>query len=79
MKGAARVGSLGALCGGLTALWVYNVWSRSVRVQDDRDVLASMARRPLRLTEHAACRMDCRCAQGGVPSVRLWRRPPIIR
>ena len=44
------------------ALWAWNVWSRAVQLQDDRDVLDRMAARPLRLTEHAACRMDCRCA-----------------
>lgn len=47
------------------ALWAWNVWSRVQQRQEDRRILDAMLRLPLAITEHAACRMDCRCAGGG--------------
>lgn len=41
------------------------MWARVQQRQDDRHILDAMLRLPLAITEHAACRMDCRCDQGG--------------
>lgn len=45
---------------GFAALWAWNVWARVQQRQDDRHILDAMLRLPLAITEHAACRMDCR-------------------
>ena len=46
------------------ALWAWQVWQRSRQRSDERAVLARMRSRPLRFTEHAACRLDCRRGAG---------------
>lgn len=45
----------------IAALWAWNVYSRVQQRREDQDTLQAMAARPLAITEHAACRMDCRC------------------
>ena len=60
--------------GAYVALWAWNLWSRGQQATDDRRTLAAMLAKPLAITEHAACRMDCRCAgaggRGGLPVPR---------
>lgn len=51
-------------CAAAAALWAWNVWARVQQRQEDRRILDAMLRLPLAITEHAACRMDCRCAMG---------------
>lgn len=45
---------------GFAALWAYNVYARVQQGQADRRTLDAMLRKPLGVTQHAACRMDCR-------------------
>jgi hypothetical protein len=46
------------------ALWAWTVWARGQQGQRDRQVLDGMLARPLALTQHAECRMECRCGAG---------------
>ncbi|PRW60724.1 hypothetical protein C2E21_0968 [Chlorella sorokiniana] len=50
---------------GFAALWAWNVYSRVQQRREDQDTLQAMAARPLAVTEHAACRMDCRFVKRG--------------
>ncbi|KAI3429509.1 hypothetical protein D9Q98_005598 [Chlorella vulgaris] len=59
-KKARSLLGLIATSAGFAALWAWNVWSRTQHVQADKRTLAAMRRLPLAITEHAACRMDCR-------------------
>ena len=57
---------LAAGAAGFAALWAWAVYSRAQQSTADRRILQAMASRPLHITEHAACRMDCRCVcEGG--------------
>ena len=49
------------LVAGLAGLYLYVTGvQRKEKRQRDRRVLDGMRRRPLKVTEHAACRMECR-------------------
>lgn len=59
---------------GFAALWAWNVWSRMQQGREDKRILGAMLARPLAVTEHAACRMDCRCAAPAVLPASLQAR-----
>ena len=48
------------LAGSLAALWLFGSRERRRRDGEDQLILQSLRSRPLRATEHGACRMDCR-------------------
>ena len=46
--------------GACIALWGWSIYDALVKKKKDRRILDGMLRRPLIITDHAACRMDCR-------------------
>lgn len=46
--------------GACLALWGWSLVHGAAKRRRDRGILDSMARKPLSITDHAACRMDCR-------------------
>ena len=48
------------LVGSVAALLLFGSRARKKRAVEDQGVLQKLRSRPLRATEHGACRMDCR-------------------
>ena len=60
-KKERSVWGLVAAVGSFAALFGWTLLSRGKAAKADRRILDSMLAKPLRYTEHASCRMDCRC------------------
>jgi hypothetical protein len=74
--------ALGGLIVSIAAAWAAAAWriglQRSGKVKADRRLLNSALALPLRFTDHALCRMDCRRAAGTPPACKhgLHRQTP---
>jgi hypothetical protein len=76
--------ALGGLIVSIAAAWAAAAWriglQRSGKAKADRRLLNSALALPLRFTDHALCRMDCRRAAGMPPACKygLYREPPAL-
>ena len=74
-KGSAwgLVGLLGSFAGAFAWALLRQRSGRQQAVGSDRALLSSMLQKPLRWSEHAVCRMDCRCVRSMVAGLCIPR------
>ena len=65
-KGSSSTWGLVGIVASTAAAWLFGAWqigqNKAKKARSDASYLEQMLAVPLKYTEHAQCRMDCRCA-----------------